>query len=228
MNEVTSLADQLNNSANDFWDAVSAYLPKLFGALILLVLALVVARIFQGLVVKVLGWLRVDKLLKSKPVSKTLHTADIKVDVIDITGRVVFWSVIAIFALTIADVLQLAAMRDVIREFVGYLPNVLAAALVVTVAVAGSRLIRDVVRASLARMQVDFANGVANVVFYVLMIIGTIMALDQLGFDTTILSNNVTLIVGGIMLAFGIAFGLGGKDTAKKIVDDVYKNVKPS
>lgn len=226
MNEITSIGDQLSTSANDFWSAVSAYLPKIVGAAILLLLALVVARLSQYLVVRILKLIKVDKLLKSKVVSKTLNTAEINVDIVSIAGRIVFWTVIAIFALTIADVLELAAMRDVIREFVAYLPNVLAAALVITIAVAGSRIVRDVVKASLARMQVDFAEGVANIVFYVLMIFGTVMALDQLGFETTVLSNNITVIVGGIMLALGLAFGLGGKDTASKIVDDVYRNVK--
>jgi hypothetical protein len=226
MNEVQSLGDQLSDSASEFWTAVGAYMPKLVSALILIILALVFAKLFQYIAEKALKLLRVDKLQKNKTVAKTLHTAEINVDIVSIVGRVVFWSVIAIFALTIADVLQLAAMRDVIREFVAYLPNVLAAAVVLTVAVAGARIIRDVVRASLARMRVDYANGVAMVTFYVLMIFGVVMALDQLGFETTILTNNITVIIAGIMLAFGLAFGLGGRDTAGKIVEDVHKHLK--
>lgn len=226
MNDVRDLGDQLTNSANEFWDAVAAYAPKIVSALILLILALVVAKLFQYLVEKGLQLLRVDKLQKSKAVAKSLHTAELNVDVVSITGRIVFWSVIAIFALTIADVLELTAMRDVLREFVGYLPNVLAAAVVLTVAVAGARIIRDVVRASLLRMRVDYANGIAMVAFYVLMVFGTVMALDQLGFDTTILTNNITVIVAGIMLAFALAFGMGGRDTAGKIVADIHKHFK--
>lgn len=228
MDEVKSLGDRLSDSAGEFWTAVGAFLPKLISALILIVLALVVAKLFQYLIENALRLLKVDQLQKNKTVAKTLNTAEIDVDVVSIAGRVVFWSVIAIFALTIADVLGLTAMRDVIREFVGYLPNVLAAALVITVAVAGARIIRDVVRASLARMRVDYANGVSMIVFYVIMIFGTVMALDQLGFNTTILTNNITVIVAGIMLALGLAFGLGGRDTAGKIVADVYAHFKKS
>ncbi len=226
MNEVQSLGDRLSDSAGEFWTAVGAFLPKLVSALILIILALVAAKLFQYLIENALRLLKVDKLQKNKTVAKTLNTAEIDIDVVSIAGRVVFWSVIAIFALTIADVLGLSAMRDVIREFVGYLPNVLAAALVITVAVAGARIIRDVVRASLARMRVDYANGVSMIAFYVLMIFGAVMALDQLGFNTTILTNNITVIVAGFMLALGLAFGLGGRDTAGKIVADVYTHFK--
>ena len=228
MNEVRSLGDHLTNSANEFWVAVGAYMPRLVSALILLILAVVVAKILQNVVQKILKLLKVDKLQNNKTVAKTLHTAEIHIDVVSITGRVVFWIVIAIFALTIADVLELAAMRDVIREFVGYLPSVIAAAIVITIAIAGARIIRDVVKASLARMQIDYASSIASVVFYVLVIFGVVMALDQLGFDTRILSANITLIVGGVMLALALAFGLGGRDTAGKIVDDVYGHFKKS
>ncbi len=222
MNEVRSLSEQLSDSANEFWTAVGDYLPNLLSALVLLILALVAAKFLQYLVEKGLKLLKVDKLQKSKAVAKTLHTAELNIDVVSITGRIVFWSVIAIFALTIADVLQLAAMRDVIREFVGYLPNVLAAAVVLTITVAGARIVRDVVRASLARMRVDYASNVASLSFYVLIVFGVVMSLDQLGFDTTILSANITIIVAGIMLALALAFGLGGRDTAGKIVADMH------
>ena len=228
MDGIQSLADQLSNSANEFWTTVGDYLPKLFGALVLLILALVVAKLAQALVEKILKAARVDQLTKNKQVAKTLKSAEVSIDVVSITGRIVFWVVIIIFALTIADVLDLTAMSDVIREILNYLPNVLAAVIILTVTVAGARLVRDVVRASLVRMQVDFAHNVSSVAFYVLVVFGTLMAVDQLGFDTTILTANITVIVSGVVLALALAFGLGGRDTAKNIVDASYANYKKS
>jgi hypothetical protein len=228
MDGIQSLTDQLSNSANEFWTTVGDYLPKLFGALVLLILALVFAKLAQAVVVQVLKWAQVDKLTKNKQVAGALKSAELTVDLVSIVGRIVFWIVIIIFALTIADVLELTAMSDVIREILNYLPNVLAAVIVLTVTVAGARLVQDVVRASLVRMQVDFARNVAAVAFYVLVVFGSLMAFDQLGFDTTVLTANITVLVSGVVLALALAFGLGGRDTAAKVIAEAYDNYKKS
>ncbi len=226
MDQAQSVVDQLFDASGEFWTTVSGYLPDLIAAIVLLIMALVVAKLVQSLVVKGLTMVGVNKLTKNKRVSNTLKLAEVNVDFIDLAGRILFWVVMIIFALTIADVLGLTAMRDVIREILGYLPNVLAAVIVLTITVAGARLLQDLIAAALVRMQVDYARPISSVAFYVLVIFGTLMAVNQLGFDTTILTANITVIVAGIMLALALAFGLGGRDVAGRIVEDVYTHVR--
>ncbi len=214
--------DLLTVSANEFWQAVGGFLPSLFGAVLLIILGALVAKLAEKLVRKLVGLLNIQSLQKNKAVKKTLESTDINIDVASLLGRITFWIVIVIFALAVAEVLGLDAMRDTIRDLLGYVPNVLAGIIVLTVTIAGARLVRDAIAAALSRMSVDFARPVANVSFYVIVIFGTIMALDQLGFDTTILANNITIIVAGVVFALSLAFGLGGRDTASKIVDQLY------
>lgn len=228
MDEARSLTEQFSDSANEFWRTVGDYAPKILGALLLVVLALIVAKLAQAIVERVLKLVRVDKLVANKNVARTLKSAEVSFDLVAVAGRIVFWAVIIIFALTIADVLDLTAMRDVIREILDYLPSVLAAVIVLTVTIAGARLVRDVVAVSLARMRVTFSNTVAAASFYAIMLFGVVMALDQLGFDTTIITANITVIVAGVVLALALAFGLGGRDVAKSVVDEAYGNYKKS
>lgn len=228
MQVVASLMSRLSDSANEFWTTVGDYLPRLFGALVLILLALVVAKLMQEVVVRALNILGINKLAKNKQVVRTLQSAELNVDFVSVVGRITFWVVIIIFALTIADVLELTAMSDVIREILNYLPSVLAAVIVLTVTIAGARLVRDVIAASLIRMRVDFAHNVAAIAFYVLIVFGFLMAIDQLGFDTTVLTANITVIVSGFVLALALAFGLGGRDAAKKVIDNAYANYQKS
>src|SRR5688572_12477189 len=116
MDEVNSLADQFQDAANEFWTTVGDYLPKLLGAFLLVVVALIVAKLAQALVERVLKLVRVDRLVSNKQVAKTLKTAEVDVDVVSAGGRIVFWIVMIIFALTIADVLDLSAMSDVLHD----------------------------------------------------------------------------------------------------------------
>lgn len=226
MNDTKSIADQLSDSANEFWSTVGDYMPKIFAALVLLVLALLIAKLAQTVVERILQLVKFDKLIKNKQVEKGLNTAEISVDFITLAGRIAFWVVIIIFAITIVDVLELNALRDVIRDLLGYLPNILAAAIVLTVAVAGGRLLRDVFRASLNRMRIDFAHTIATISYYVIIVFGAVMAIDQLGFDTTILAANITVIVAGVVLALALAFGLGGRDLAGRLLENAYQNAK--
>ncbi|HEX5797042.1 MAG TPA: hypothetical protein VFX86_01480 [Candidatus Saccharimonadales bacterium] len=228
MENTKGFNEVLSDSANEFWSAISSYLPKLFSAILLLIVAIVFAKLAKAAVEKVLELIGLNKLLKSKSVSKTLKTAEVNVDFIDVSGRITFWVIIVIFALAIADVLGLTAMRDVIRELLGYLPNVLAAAIVLTVTVAGARLVKDAVSASLSHMRVDYSHTIGVITQYVLIIFGGLMAIDQLGFDTTILAANITLIVAGIVFALALAFGLGGRELAGRILEQAYNNAKRS
>lgn len=226
MDEVSSLTDRFTDSMDELWDAVGGYLPELLGALVLIVVGVLVAKLVQAVVEKVLSVVGVDRITKNSQVARSLKTAEVNVDVVSVAGRIAFWVVLLIFALTIADVLGLSAMSNVIRDLVAYLPNVLAAVVVLIVTIAGARLVRDVMAASLARMRVDFAPQVSAVAFYVLAVFGFVMAIDQLGFDTTVLTANITVIVAGVVLALALAFGLGGRDVAGRIVEGVYTNLR--
>lgn len=225
MDGVGNLTEQLSDSAQEFWTTVGGYLPKFFGALVLILVGLLVAKLAQTVIERVLDIVGINKLVKNKNVAKSLKVAEVNVDIVSITGRIVFWIVLIIFALTIADVLGLTAMRDVIRKLLDYLPNVLAGAIVLTVTLGGARLVRDVVAASLNRMRVTYAKTISAVVSYGIVVFGSLMALDQLGFDTTVLSANVTVIVAGFVLALALAFGLGGRDVAGRIVENIYQEV---
>jgi hypothetical protein len=168
MEETKSFTELLGDSANEFWTSVGDYLPKVLAAIVLIVAAIIFAKIAKAIVEKGLNLVGFNKLLKSKRVSKTLKTAELDIDFVDVTGRITFWVVIIIFSLAIADVLGLTAMRDVIRELLAYLPNVLAAAIVLTVTVAGARLVRDAVSVSLSRMRVDYGHTIAVITQYIL------------------------------------------------------------
>ncbi len=226
MDQVRNLTDLIATSADEFWTAVGGFVPKLIGAIVVIILGALVAKLVEQLVRKGLELVGVNKLKENRTVSKTLKTTGLEGDFVGVIGRVSFWVVIIIFAITAAEVLELTAMRDVIGDLLAYLPNVFAAIIVLTVTIAGARLLRDAVAAALNKMSVDFVRPVANAAFYVLVIFGSLMALNQLGFDTTILTANVTVIVAGVMLAFALAFGLGGRDVAARILEKMYENTK--
>lgn len=221
MQGIETTTNLITSSANEFWQAIGNFVPALLGAILLIILGALIAKLGEMLTTKILRWVKVDKLKDNKNVAQTLRQTGLEVDIVAVIGRVVFWVIVIIFAMAAVDVLGLTAMRDVIRELLAYLPNVLAAAVVLTVTIAGARLLRDTVKITLGQMGVDYAPIVGTVVHWAIIVFGVIMTVDQLGFDTTIVTTNVTIIVAGIMLALALAFGLGGRNQAEKILEDL-------
>jgi hypothetical protein len=221
---MNDIGDTLYNAADEFFTTVGGFLPNILVAILLLVVGLLFAKLADALVRKLVGAIKVDKLTNNKTVKKSMGDTQTKFNLAPIAGRIAFWVVLVIFLLTIAEVLGLNAMRDTIRNILNFLPRVIAAIIVITIAVAGARIVREVVAGALAKIGVDYAGVVAGVAYYVLIVFGAVLALDQLGFDTTIITNNVTVLVAGFSLAFALAFGLGGRDVAGQIVQNLYNN----
>lgn len=221
MQGITTTTDLITSSANEFWSAIGNFVPALLGAIVLIVLGALVAKLAEMIIVKVLRWVGVNKLKDNEKVANTLKETGLEVDVVSVIGRTAFWVIIIIFAMAAVEVLGLSAMRDVIRELLAYLPNVLAAVVVLTVTIAGARLLRDAVTVALKQMSVDYAGIVGSVAHWAIIVFGAIMTVDQLGFDTTIITTNVTIVVAGVMLALALAFGLGGRNQAERILEDL-------
>ncbi len=227
MNRVEETTNLITDSANEFWQAIGDFVPALLGAVVLIIAGALVAKLAEVVVVKVLQWMGVNKLKDNRKLADTLKSTGLEVDIVNVVGRVAFWVVIIIFAMAAVDVLGLSAMRDVIRELLAYLPNVLAAVVVLTVTIAGARLLRDAVTVALKQMSVDYARIVGAVAHWAIIVFGSIMTIDQLGFDTTIITTNVTIVVAGVMLGLALAFGLGGRNQAEQILEDLRnKNSK--
>lgn len=226
MEAIQDTWDLVVDAWDNLWDVVWPFVPKLAGAAVLLVLGALVAKGLAMLTERILEGFGLNKVKRNKTVSDTLKTAGLDVDYVSAASRTVFWVTIIVFAMAAAEVLELTALREVIGALLAYLPNVLAAAIVLTVTVAGGRIARELVSAALGRVQLAYGGVVGTVTQWAIVVFGTLIALSQLGLNTTILTANISLIVAGFALAFGLAFGLGGRDAAADFINDVVKRMK--
>lgn len=220
--EDKSVVETLEDSTLDLVDGAVAFVPKLLAALLLLLAGLVIARILSKIVGKIVNYVE-----ESKPVVNTFDQLGVKpVDVDGVVSVFVRWAVILVFLSAAVDVLGLPALTDTFSALVDFIPNIFAAAIVAGLSVVASNALGDVVEVSAKNAKVSVHRGLANATKIAVLIFGLPLAATQLGLDLTIITNNITVIVAGVMLAFGIAFGMGGKETAGKIVNDLYKNWK--
>ncbi len=216
------IVETMKDSFLDLVDGAIEFLPKLLVAILLLLVGMLIARLVSKLIGKA-----VDLFENSKPVKKTLQSVGVKsIDIDGIVSLFIRWSIILVFLSAAIDVLELRALSDTFNSLVAFVPNILAAVAVAGLTLFAANAIYDIVLASAKKAHITAHRALANISRVVVLIFGLPLAASQLGMDLTIITDNLTVIVAGIMLAFGLSFGLGGQKIAAKIVEDMYKNWK--
>lgn len=212
---VTSISDPLSN----YWDRFVEYVPQLVSALVVLVLGLIVATVIANLVKRLLEYLE-----NERRVTDFLKKWNLKIKVAYFVGRFTWWLVFLVFLSAAVQILDIAVLTDSINALVAFLPSLFAAAVVVALTVVAARVVRELVVGTLDSLNFGTSHGVGTASYVALMVFGLTLAVAQLGVDTTLLTANITIIIAGVVLALALAFGLGGKDVAAKMLDKAYKN----
>lgn len=194
------------------------WLPNLLGALVLLLVGWLVARLVQFVIGGLLRRLRLDTLTERVGISRLLSNAGLDPSVVNLLARLTYWLILFIFVLAAAESMGLIGISEMLNRLVGYLPNVLAAALILLF---GS-LIAQVIGEALGKMstQAGVAAGSAlgQVVRYTLLVFTIILALGQLGIQTDLLTIAASALVVATTLALALAFGFGSRDLARNIM----------
>jgi len=214
----TNFVDTLQQSWYDLVDGFVEYAPRIIVALLLLGVGMLLAKFISKWAGKL-----VDMFEKSDLVTKTTNSMGIKkIDVDGIVRIFIYWAILLIFFSAAVDVLGLSVLTDTFNALIGFVPNILAAALIAALSFIAANALYDVVLVSTKETGIKAHNFLAVATKVVVLVFGLTLAATQLGLDLTIITNNVTVVVAGFMLAFGLAFGLGGKSIAEKWLKDLY------
>jgi Conserved TM helix len=213
------LADfNAGDSLENAFTELVAFLPNLIGALVLLLLGYIVAKVLGGIANRALDRAGFDAAIHRRPTGDWVRRVVPRPS--NLAGSIVFW-VVFLGALSIAvDVLGIEALENLMAAIYGYLPNVLAALLIFIVAVAiaaglatlATRLLGDT---SLGRV---IATAAPILVFA----IATFMILDQLNIAQSIVTITYAGLIGALALGSALAFGLGGRDVAAQMLQGAY------
>jgi len=208
---LANIGDSVERGLDEFFQ----WVPKLAGFLVILVIGWILARVIGRVVQRALKGAGVDRMLLQGTggswVSKVTSSPS------ELIGRIAFWLVF-IGALSVAvDVLGIAALEDLVASVWAYMPNVLAALLIFVVAGA----IAAGAATFASRFMGDTPTGriVATAAPILVMTIATFMILDQLQIAESIVTITYAGLIGAIALGAALAFGLGGRDVAAKMLE---------
>ena len=208
------------------WEGFIGYLPNILGAIIVLIVGWVIAVGLQKLITQILRALRIDPALDRAGLGKFFERAGIKMDFAGWIGTFVKWFLIFVFLLAVVDILQLPAVTDFLRSILAYVPNVIAAVLVLLVAVWLANILGKIVQASVSVTNIKASIFLGTITSWSILIFGIFAALIQLGIAPGLLQTIITGLIAMIAIAGGLAFGLGGKDYAAHLMQKLQDEME--
>lgn len=214
-----SWTDVVAGSLQNLWYGFANFVPNLVGALVVLIIGLIVAAGLGLLVEKIFEALHLDGFLEKLGLKPYFERAGLKLRVSYFLGRLVYWFIVLAFLLAVSDSLGLYALSGFLTSVLAYLPNVIAAVLIMLAAVVLAAFLRRAVVASVLSAKLAAPHFLGALVWWTVVIFGFLTALTQLDIASTIIQTIVTGFIAMLALAGGLAFGLGGKDYAHHLLD---------
>jgi hypothetical protein len=213
-------AVDIGDSIQQGLDAVFAFLPKLVGFLLILLIGYIIARVVKGVIVKVLDKVGIDRALHSGSTGSYVNKVAPDVKPSSLIGSLAFWFLFLGAVAIAVSQLGIAALDNFVAAIGAYIPNIIAAVLIFVLAGVVAAAIGGLV----ARTMGDTPTGkvVGSVVPVLVMAIATFMILNQLQIAPEIVTITYGALIGGVFLAMALAFGLGGRQVAGQMLQDAY------
>jgi hypothetical protein len=208
------------NSVQQGFNAFFAFLPNILGFLVILLIGYVVAKVVATVVRKALSGLHLDRHLHDSDASKYVDRFMPQASPTNGIARVVFWLIFVFFLFSAIGALKIPAVTTFMNQVLAYLPNIIAAIVIFVLAA----LIAGAAAAGIAKLMGDTPTGkiAATVLPGLVMVIAIFMVLDQLRIAPEIVTIAFAATMGSLALGLALAFGLGGRDVAARLLEDAY------
>jgi hypothetical protein len=214
------------SALKDLYVGFVDFTPKLIGAIIIFLVGWIVSVAIGKLISEVLRKIKFNRLFERGDMKSALQKADFKVDAAGFIGALFKWILVIVFLAVAVEILGFQQFAAFLTEVLSYLPNVVVAALIFVVAVIIADLLEKVVRAAVESTKVGYGHITGIIVKWSIWIFAILAILFQLKIAPQLIQTLLTGVVALIVLAGGLAFGLGGKEVAAEILQDIKKKFK--
>lgn len=207
------------------WEGFLLWIPRLLGAIVVFVIGWVVATVIGKIVAEALKRLTVDQVFKKTSWVGALESAQIKVTPSEFIGAIFKWILVIVFLSAAVEIIGFVQFADILSKVIEWLPNLIVAVAIFVVAIIIADILEKIVKASVKKIGVGYTEFLGVAVKWTIYVFSALAILLQLGVTPTIINTLIVGFVGMISLAFGLAFGLGGKDAAGRAIEDVRKKI---
>lgn len=212
----------LGSVLNEF----ASSLPNIVGAILVLLIGWLIAKFASKLIKKGLIAANVDKLGDHFNNMDIVESMSVKVVLSSIISAIAYYILILLSLAAATDVLGMPVISNLVSDFINYIPKLLSALLFFGVGLLLADFIRNIVQTACESLGVPSAKIIAGFIFYFLLITVSISAIDQAGVDTDFIKSNLTIVLAGGVLAFGVGYGFASRHVLANFLASFYSKDK--
>ena len=201
-------------------------LPNVVGAIAILLVGWILAKIISKTLQKVLATLKIDSLGDKINDTEFATKANLKVNVSTFLSKLVYYLFMLVFIMMATDVLGMAIVSSMVSDLIPYLPRLLSAIVLFVLGIYLAEFVKNIVFSACTALAIPSAKVISTFVFYLIFLTLTISAMAQASIDTALITSNLTVILGGVILAFSIGYGFASRDTMANFIASFYSKNK--
>ena len=216
----------LTRSFQELWFGIIGFVPNIIVAIVIFIVGWVVGVLLGRVVAQLVHSLKIDNALKSANVEEVLRRAGFRLDSGRFLGELVKWFVIVVFLVATLDVLGLSQVNAFLQNVIlAYLPQVIAASLILLIGAVIADALRKLVIGAAKAAEIESAGLLGGLAKWSIWIFSILIALSQLGIADFFARTLFTGVVVALAIALGLAFGLGGQDSAGRLLERMRKDI---
>lgn len=223
---IQTWGDALNQSFNSFAPSAVTFVLYLLAALIIFAVGWIVGSFVGDLINKLFKVIKVDVALKQAGLEDVLRKGDVRLDSGAFVGGLVKWFVIAVFFLSALQVFGLTQVNAYLADVViGYIPHVIVAVLILLASIIIAEVAQKIVTGATATAHIRSSKVLGAITKWAIIVFAVLAALVELNIAASLIQILFIGIVAALSIAFGLAFGLGGRDAAARLLDRSMSNM---
>ena len=219
-------ADTIWNSLVQMGQQFLDAFPRVFTAIIIILAGMLIARLVSKTIRKLLEKIGVDKIGDKLNEIEMIQKSNFDIKLSKLFSRVFYYVLMLFFLVAAADVLAMPAVSQLVTDIFNFVPNLIVALIVLILGLLLSEAVKNLVYTTLKSLAVPSAKIISGFLFYFLLINVLVSALTQAGINIEFLSQNLTVLIGGGVLAFGIGYGLASRDVIANFMASFYSKDK--
>ncbi|MCB0703936.1 MAG: mechanosensitive ion channel [Saprospiraceae bacterium] len=201
-------------------------IPRFFGAFLVLILGWMLAKFVSKLIKKLLTSSGIDKLADKLNEIDFIERSNFKITFSTLLAKVVYYIMLLIFLIAATDLLGMPAVSSLVTDIINYVPNLLSAGIVLIIGILFADFIKNIVQTACQSLGIPSSKLIASFIFYFIFLAVVMSALGQAKINTDFIRSNLTVIIGGGVLAFALGYGFASRDMMANFIASFYSKNK--
>ena len=203
----------------DVFNGFKGFAPNLLAMLTILIVGLVGARFMRFLLRKLLIAVNFDSWSDRMGFTVMMRKGDLWTKPAEALSQLIFWFLVIFTVMISLGALKVQAIDGLVSQFFLYLPRIFSSVLILILGYIFAGFISRTLLIALVNSGNHYAKVLAEAARLLIVVLILAMALEQLHVAPNIVVAAFSIIFGGIVISLAIAFGVGGIDAARRIIE---------